>query len=198
MKRMVVGGLLTLSLLFTAVAPATLASPSEPPPQEEEGGLGPLILGLLGPLPTGKETAFPYSCLDSCLNFFIPPCEPVLGALPLTLADILKLLNAVLDNPEAIKMALSEVIPILVEEPYIIINIVDMVLNPFSLKLCNPLYCINDPTVRGILEQVDWPQPCTSCMAATAQVVAMIIYNLPLRALTPLIPIIPTLLPALG
>jgi hypothetical protein len=160
----------------------------------ELGSLGPLILGLLGPLPTGKETVFPYPCLDTCLNFIVPPCEPVLTVLPFTLKDTIDLCNAVSQNPEAMSLVLRELVPVLVKEPYIIIGLLDMMLNPFSLKLCNPWYCFKDPTVRGIIEQVKWSRPCSSCLEATSQVIAMVILGLPLRALTPLIPIIPVLL----
>jgi hypothetical protein len=203
-------GVLLLSLVFLTVAPVVQAGPREPVQEEEveeeelgRGLLEQLVIPLFGALPETKQTAFPYPCLESVLGWILVPLEPCLMALPLTIKDILRLLNTLLkalDDPEfieALGLVIEQILPVVVHDPYIILGLIDMVINPFSLKLLNPHYCVQDPTIRGICEGIEWSHPCSSCLGSTAYVLAALIYNLPLRMLTPLIPLLPYIAPML-
>lgn len=150
----ILGVAVALSLFFMVVSPLTLARTAPPPPPqatEEEGMLGPILDGLLLTPEGMKGTEFPYPQLEACLGFILPPMESCLQALPTFVGNLFATIQTLLKvEPAKLEMVLKGVIKRIIVEPYGIIALVDLILNPLSLSLLNPLTWPEDPIV-GVL-----------------------------------------------
>ena len=186
MKRKL-GIALALALLLSVAAPAV--SVAQPPP-EEKGVVTSLIEGavesVLMPAEGAVRSGCPYTPLNACIScifiplsplspaitqmlsallyFILPPLNPLISILPSFLDYLMGTVKSViplLEDPETLSKLLGIALPMMLENPYSIINLVDMVLNPYSLRIVNPfspqmqMFCSS--LFRGIS-----PQDCLS------------------------------------
>jgi hypothetical protein len=201
---------------------------AQPPPEEKEM-MTSLVEGALENILVPPEGAVrsgcPYTPLNACLAcvfiplpplspaitqilsallyFILPPLDPLISTLPSFLDYLMGTIKSViplLEDPETLSKLLGIALPIIVENPYSIIKLIDMVLNPYSLRIVNPfspqmqMFCAS--LFRGIS-----PQDCVSSPYAFSQsLIANFSGELSswLSGLRGVLGIIPGLIPLLG
>lgn len=225
MKR-TLGIALALALFLSVAAPAV--SVAQPPPEEKEM-MTSLVEGALENILVPPEGAVrsgcPYTPLNACLAcvfiplpplspaitqmlsallyFILPPLNPLVSVLPYFLDYLMGTLKAViplLNDPEALSKVLGIALPVILENPYSILNLVDMMLNPYSLRMVNPL----SPEMNmlcGSLFQGISPPDCLSNPYAFSQSLMQNfsgVLSSWLMGLTGVLGILPGIIPLLG
>jgi hypothetical protein len=157
-------GMVIITSMVVAVFVPGLEAKSQPPPVEEEKGgiVEEALKGLLVFPPEMRESGFPYDQLYACLNFTVPPCAPVGDALPVFLVRLLNIVNSILEtDPEVISKVAFLALPMLCSDPYGIIALLELLMNPFSLTICNPLTWPSDPNCQALWGGI---QPVNVCL----------------------------------
>jgi hypothetical protein len=163
------------------------------------GGItSPLALALLLVPAESISSEFPYPELGTCLNFIIPPCAPLLEALPSTLGGVIKLIGKVMEYPDAIEVVLDRVILRIEEEPSLLVNLVEIVLGGIvRLSILNPLTWPSDPNCQAVIGQCNIADPVGSCQDITYQIsqtMSFILRGLPIGGLAYLVDVVPMLI----
>jgi hypothetical protein len=196
MKVKLMGVMLAVSLALGGAGPALA---NEPPPPEEEGDLLDSILKSMLLVPAESlSTEFPYPQLGACLNVVIPPMEPVLNVLPSTLVGIIKLVVKVFEYPDEIGVVLGRLIPLIVAEPSLIVNLIEVLTGGIvKLSICNPLTWPTDANCRAIMGTCDITDPVGSfegCCYQVSWIVSLILQGLPIGGLSSLMDWVPVIL----
>jgi hypothetical protein len=160
-----IGIALALVLLTSSVSSSFVLA--QPPPEEKEA-MTSLVEGVVGNILVPPEGAArsgcPYTPLTACLsccftplnplggalvqvisivlNFILPPLDPLISVLPSFLDYLMGTIKSIiplLEDPELLGKLVTIALPIILQNPYSIIHLLDMILNPYSLGICNPL-----------------------------------------------------------
>ena len=187
MKR-TIGIALALVLLAGSVSPCFVLA--QPPPEEKEA-MTSLVEGvvenILVPPEGAARSGCPYTPLNACLsccfaplnplsgalsqiifvvlNFILPPLDPLISVLPSFLDYLMGTVKAIiplLQDPELLGALLPIALPIILQNPYSIIHLLDMILNPYSLGICNPLTFDDMGRICGSLFYELSPGDCPS------------------------------------